>query len=86
MVGRPLQKIPCESFTRSSNYTVQCKCKGKLMKSGKFRCKFHGGASVGATSLEGKIKAYKNLKQFKNNSEEQLKQWIKSKLEKSSNN
>ena len=86
MVGRPLQKIPCESFTRGSNYTVQCKCKGKLMKSGKFRCKFHGGASVGATSLEGKIKAYKNLKQFKNYSEEQLRQWIKSKLEKSSNN
>jgi len=84
VVGKPLQKIPCESYTRGSNYTVQCKCKGKLMQSGKFRCKFHGGASTGATSLEGKIKAYKNLRQFKNYTDEQLLQWIKNKLEKSS--
>ena len=84
MVGRPLQKIPCESNTRSSNYTVQCKCKGKLMKSGKFRCKFHGGASTGARTIEGKVKSLKHLKQFKNYSEDQLRQWIKNKLKKSS--
>lgn len=83
MVGRPLQKIPCESYTRGSNYTVQCKCKGYLTKTTKkFRCKFHGGASTGATSIEGKIKAYKNLKQFKNYTDEQLLEWINHKQKK----
>tara|TARA_R110001592_G_scaffold245816_5_gene507363 strand:+ start:516 stop:770 length:255 start_codon:yes stop_codon:yes gene_type:complete len=81
MVGKPFYKIYCESFTRGSNYTKQCRCKGYFQKtSKKYRCKFHAGMSEGPTSLEGKIKAYKNLKPFKNKTEEQLKQWIQKKL------
>jgi len=80
MVGRPLNKIQCESYTRSSNFTSQCKCKGYLQKtSGKYRCKFHGGASTGPRSIEGRLKAIKNLKNFRNKSETEIIEWIKSK-------
>ena len=80
MVGRPLNKIQCESYTRSSNFTRQCKCKGYLQKtSRKYRCKFHGGASTGPRSIEGRLKAIKNLKNFRNKSETELIEWIKSK-------
>ena len=80
MVGRPLNKIQCESYTRSSNFKVQCKCKGYLQKtSGKYRCKFHGGASTGPRSIEGRLKAIKNLKNFRNKSETEIIEWIKSK-------
>ena len=80
MVGRPLKKVFCESYTRSSNYKNQCRCKGYLQKSsGKYRCKFHGGASTGPRSLAGRLKAIKNLKNFKNKTNQELIEWIKSK-------
>lgn len=80
MVGRPLNKIQCESYTRSSNYQKQCRCKGYFQKtSGKYRCKFHGGASTGPRSIEGRLKAIKNLKNFRNKSETEIIEWIKSK-------
>jgi hypothetical protein len=84
MAGRPLSKIQCESFTRGSNYQVQCRCKGYFQKtSKKYRCKFHGGFSTGARTLEGKIIALSKLKQFKNFTTDQLKQWILNKQKKS---
>ncbi|BAQ86631.1 hypothetical protein [uncultured Mediterranean phage uvMED] len=80
MAGKPLHKIQCESFTRGSKFTKQCLCKGYFQKtSGKYRCKYHGGASTGPRSLDGKIKALKNLKHFKNKTEEELIEWIKQK-------
>ena len=80
MVGRPLKKVFCESYTRSSNYKNQCRCKGYFQKSsGKYRCKFHGGASTGPRSLAGRLKAIKNLKNFKNKTDKELIEWIKSK-------
>ena len=80
MVGKPLHKIQCESFTRGSNFKVQCKCKGYFQKtSGKYRCKFHGGASTGPRSIDGRLKAIKNLKNFKNKTDQEILEWIKSK-------
>tara|TARA_R100000655_G_scaffold46107_1_gene83001 strand:+ start:2084 stop:2341 length:258 start_codon:yes stop_codon:yes gene_type:complete len=80
MAGKPLHKIQCESFTRGSKFTKQCLCKGYFQKtSGKYRCKYHGGASTGPRSIDGKIKALKNLKNFKNKTEEELIEWIKQK-------
>jgi hypothetical protein len=80
MPGRPLHKIQCESFTRGSKFTKQCKCKGYYQKtSKKYRCKFHGGASTGPKSIEGRIKAIRNLEKFKNKSDTELYEWIKSK-------
>tara|TARA_S200000501_G_scaffold93184_1_gene86499 strand:- start:4 stop:261 length:258 start_codon:yes stop_codon:yes gene_type:complete len=80
MAGKPLHKIQCESFTRGSKFTKQCLCKGYFQKtSGKYRCKYHGGASTGPRSMDGKIKALRNLKHFKNKTEEELIKWIKQK-------
>jgi len=80
MAGKPLHKIQCESFTRGSKFTKQCLCKGYYQKtSGKYRCKYHAGASTGPRSVDGKIKALKNLKHFKNKTEEELIEWIKQK-------
>jgi hypothetical protein len=36
----------------------------------------HGGFSNGQTTLEGKIKAYKNLPQFKNLNDEEIRTYI----------
>ena len=76
MAGKKLYKIYCESFKRASNFTVQCKAKGILKKNGRYRCRFHGGHNTGAKTLEGKIKAISKLKQFRDKSEEELRQWI----------
>lgn len=81
MAGRPLKKVQCESFTRGSKFTIQCRCKGYYQKSSKkYRCKFHGGMSTGARTLEGKIKAYKNLRFLKNKTDDEIKQWILDRL------
>ena len=78
MPGKPLHKIQCESFTRGSKFTKQCLCKGYFQKnSGKYRCKFHGGASTGPRSIEGRIKALRNLRQYKNKDYKELYEWIK---------
>ena len=80
MAGKPLHKIQCESFTRGSKFTKQCLCKGYFQKtSGKYRCKYHGGASTVPRSMDGKIKALRNLKHFKNKTEQELIKWIKQK-------
>ena len=74
MAGRPLKKIQCDSIARHSG--LRCRAKGTLKKSGFYRCRFHGGMCEGATTLEGKIKAYKNLLPFKNKTDEEIKKWI----------
>ena len=40
----------------------------------------HGGWSEGQTTIEGKIKAYKNLRQFKNLNDEEIRTYITNKL------
>ena len=42
-----------------------CRGRGILCKNGKVRCRIHGGASRGPTTLEGKLKSLKNLKNIK---------------------
>ena len=82
MAGHPLKKIQCESIARHSG--KRCRAKGYLKKSGHYRCRFHGGASTGARTFEGKVRALRNLKQFKNFEEKELREWITSKQKKSS--
>tara|TARA_B000000437_G_scaffold192033_1_gene150842 strand:+ start:12016 stop:12348 length:333 start_codon:yes stop_codon:yes gene_type:complete len=77
MPGRPSKKVACESMTRRSNYTVQCKAKGYLMKSGFYRCKNHGGYSTGPTSEEGKIKALRNLVSMKNKTNDEIREILR---------
>ena len=73
MPGRPSKKVFCESMTRASNYTVQCRAKGYLMKSGHYRCKNHAGMSTGPKSIEGKLKALKNLVSMKHKTDDELR-------------
>ena len=57
----------CESFTRSSQYTVRCRRKGFFCKTSKrYRCPNHAGLSTGPKTKEGKLKALQNLKQYRN--------------------
>ena len=47
----------CESFTRSSQYTMRCKRKGFFCKtSKKYRCPNHAGLSTGPKTKEGKLR------------------------------
>ena len=58
----------CESFTRSSQYTVRCKRKGFFCKtSKKYRCPNHAGLSTGPKTKRGKLRSLQNLKQYRNN-------------------
>tara|TARA_R110002020_G_scaffold325285_1_gene540908 strand:- start:316 stop:594 length:279 start_codon:yes stop_codon:yes gene_type:complete len=71
MVGRPSKKIPCGARRKYDGNP----CQAKALESG--RCKYHGGMSTGAKTIEGKRKAYANLRQYKNNAnklEELLRQ------------
>ncbi|BAQ85429.1 hypothetical protein [uncultured Mediterranean phage uvMED] len=61
MVGRPSKKIPCGARRKYDGNP----CQAKALENG--RCKFHGGMSTGAKTIEGKRKAYSNLRQYKNN-------------------
>ena len=67
MPGRPSKKVQCES------YTIQCRAKGYLMKSGHYRCKNHAGMSTGPRSIEGKLKALKNLVSMKNKTDDEIR-------------
>ena len=68
MVGRPSKKIYCEAKRKYDG--KQCQAKGILCKNGRYVCRY------GATSPEGKLKAYKNLLPFKNKSDEEIKKYI----------
>ena len=78
MTGRPKYKLKCQTINKQNK--LPCKAKGILMKNGKARCKVHGGFSKGQTTLEGKIKAYRNLTQFKNSNDEEIRTYIRDKL------
>jgi len=70
MVGRPSRKIHCGAARKYDGNP----CQAKALANG--RCKYHGGMSTGAKTLDGKIKAYSKLKQFQSYNEEQIKRYI----------
>ena len=74
MTGRPKNKKPCQTINKQNK--LPCKAKGILMRNGNIRCKVHGGYSNGQTTLEGKIKAYRNLTQFNTASDEEIRTYI----------
>ena len=78
MTGKPKYKIPCQTINKQNK--LPCKAKGILMKNGNIRCRIHGGWSSGAKTLEGKIKALKNLRQFKKLNDEEIRTYITDKL------
>ena len=79
MAGRNKNKQPCQTINKTNK--LPCKAKGIYCKTTKkYRCRMHGGWSRGQTTIEGKIKAYKNLPQFKNLNDEQIRTYITDKL------
>ena len=74
MAGRHKYRLKCQTINKQNK--LSCKAKGILMRNGNIRCKVHGGYSKGQTTLEGKIKAYRNLTQFKNFNDEEIRTYI----------
>ena len=78
MAGRHKYRLKCQTINKQNK--LACKAKGILMKNGNIRCRMHGGYSNGQTTLEGKIKAYRNLPQFKKLNDEEIRTYIANKL------
>ena len=74
MVGRPSKKVQCEAMTK--RYNRQCRAKGILKRNGRYICRMHGGLSFGPKSIEGKIRALQNLRQYKNKTYEEIRKYI----------
>ena len=74
MAARHKYRLKCQTINKQNK--LPCKAKGLQMKNGNIRCRMHGGYSNGQTTLKGKIKAYKNLPQFKNLDDEEIRTYI----------
>jgi len=77
MAARHKYRLQCQTINKQNK--LPCKASGILMRNGNTRCRIHGGASFGQTTLEGKIKAYKNLPQFKKLNDEEIRTYITNK-------
>ena len=74
MAARHKYRLKCQTINKQNK--LPCKAKGYRTKKGTIRCRLHGGFSNGQKTLEGKIKAYKNLPQFKNLNDEEVRTYI----------
>ena len=77
MAARHKYRLQCQTINKQNK--LPCKASGIRMRNGNIRCRIHGGYSNGQTTLEGKIKAYKNLPQFKKLNDEEIRAYITSK-------
>jgi len=75
MVGTPSKKVFCQARRKYDGQP--CRAKGILCKNGRWICRYHGGKSTGAKTLEGKLKQYKNLLQYKGKTDEEIKRIIR---------
>ena len=96
MTGRLSQKIYCEAIAKTSG--KRCRAKGYFTPTSKrFLCRFHKGCFStdsktrkykglfrnNTLSIDKKIIRLKNLKNFRNKTDEQIKQYIQSEEQKS---
>ena len=95
MVGRPQRKVFCQGFTRAGlrqGLKIPCRMKGYPLSGGKvFKCKFHGYQNYDKFnrsnySDEARIKQLSKLKQFRNYTDEQLKEYYYEKIKPRINN
>ena len=84
MVGRPMRKVFCQGNTRAGlrkGLKIPCRMKGYPLSDGKtFKCKYHGYANYDKFNKtnytdETRIKQLSKLIQFKNYTDEQLKEY-----------
>ena len=62
MAARHKYRLKCQTINKQNK--LPCKAKGYLMKNDKVRCRLHGGFSSGPKTIQGKIKALRNLKNW----------------------
>ena len=97
MTGRLSQKIYCEAIAKTSN--KRCRCKGYYTPTNnRFLCRFHRGAKSwdsktrkykglfknNNVEIQKKINILKNLVNFRNKTDEQIKEYILKEKERSS--
>ena len=76
MAARHKYRLKCQTINKQNK--LPCKASGIYCKSTKtVRCRIHGGASFGQRTLAGKIKAFRNLKQFRNSNDEEIRTHIR---------
>ena len=75
MAARHKYRLACQTINKQNK--LPCKASGILMKNGNIRCRIHGGWSTGPKTANGKIKAFRNLKQFKNSNDEEIRTHIR---------
>ena len=81
MVGRPMRKVFCQGFTRAGRREgklIPCRMKGYELANGTYYCKYHGYQNVKGFrkknyTHETRIKQLSKLQQFRNYTDEQLK-------------
>ena len=84
MVGRPQRKVFCQGFTRAGlrkGLKIPCRMKGYVLSDGKsYRCKFHGFQNYDKFNKanytdDTRIKQLSKLIQFRNYTDEQIKEY-----------
>ena len=84
MVGRPQRKVFCQGNTRAGlrkGLKIPCRMKGYPLSDGKsFRCKYHGYQNYDKFNKanytdETRIRQLKTLLQFRNYTDEQIKEY-----------
>ena len=88
MPGRPMRKVFCQGFTRAGlrlGLKIPCKMKGYLLANNTYKCKYHGFQNVKGFKKENysdetRIKQLSKLIQFRNYTDEQLKEYYYEKI------
>ena len=84
MVGRPMRKVFCQGHTRAGlrlGLKIPCRMKGYPLSDGKtFKCKYHGYQNYDKFNKanytdESRIKQLSKLLQFRNYTDEQIKEY-----------
>src|SRR6056300_198216 len=84
MVGRPMRKVFCQGFTRAGlreGKKIPCRMKGYPLSGGRlFKCKYHGYQNYDKFNKanytdESRIKQLSKLIQFRNYTDEQIKEY-----------
>ena len=95
MTGRPMRKVFCQGFTRAGlreGKKIPCRMKGYPLSGGKlFKCKYHGYQNYDKFNKanytdETRIKQLSKLIQFRNYTDEQIKEYYYTKTKPRINN
>ena len=72
MAARHKYRLACQTINKQNK--LPCKASGIYCKSTKtVRCRIHGCWSTGPKSADGMLKALRNLKQFKNSNDTEIR-------------